>query len=87
MDMTSEKFCEAGKDYYNSARDKSDYENAIRAFTMAIEKDPYCIEAYDGLSLCYGKLGNNEKAMEFAVKAREIQKAGNSSISQIRFMD
>lgn len=41
-----------------------DYENAIIAYEKALEIDPYCSEAYFGLSEGYLALGQQDKAIE-----------------------
>ncbi len=49
-----------------------DYENAIIAYEKALEIDPYCFEAYFGLSEGYLALGQQDKAIEIMEQAKNM---------------
>lgn len=49
-----------------------DYENAIIAYEKALEIDPYCSEAYFGLSEGYLALGQQDKAIEIMEQAKNM---------------
>lgn len=49
-----------------------DYENAIIAYEDALKLDPYCLDAYLGLSDVYLALGDTDKAIEIMQQAKEM---------------
>lgn len=49
-----------------------DYEQAIVSFNIALEIDPMSVEAYLGIIEVYLRMGNFDKAMEYAKKGYEI---------------
>ena len=49
-----------------------DYENAIIAYEEALEIDPYCLDAYLGLSDAYLALGQEDMAIEIMEQAKEL---------------
>ncbi len=49
-----------------------DYENAIIAYEEALEIDPYCLDAYLGLSDAYMALGQPDKAAEILQQAKNM---------------
>lgn len=49
-----------------------DYENAIIAYEEALEIDPYCLDAYLGLSDAYMALGQPDKAAEVLQQAKNM---------------
>lgn len=49
-----------------------DYENAIIAYEEALEIDPYCLDAYLGLSDAYLALGQQDKATEIMERAKSM---------------
>jgi tetratricopeptide (TPR) repeat protein len=76
--LEAENCFESGRHYHNLARElkcRSDLDKAIKCYEQAISFNSNYIEAYRGLSICYGDLGDNQKAMEFAVIANEIEKS------------
>lgn len=49
-----------------------DYENAIIAYEEALKIDPYCLDAYLGLSDAYMALGQPDKAIEVLKQAKNM---------------
>lgn len=49
-----------------------DYENAVIAYEEALKIDPYCLDAYLGLSDAYMALGQPDKAIEVLQQAKNM---------------
>lgn len=59
-------------DLGNKYASELDYENAIIAYEEALEIDPYCLDAYLGLSGAYQALGQEDKAIAIMEQAKEL---------------
>jgi hypothetical protein len=67
---------EKSKQYFISGKkklEKKDFAGALKDFSLAIEIEPYFIEAFEQRSLAKAAMGNDVAAGEDAKKAKELK--------------
>ncbi len=64
----SKMYCDIGL----SSQKRHDFKSAIKAYTMAIEKNPYYLECYDYLGTCFELCHQLDKALKTYLKAMSI---------------
>jgi len=73
-------------DFYNKAIDfskKEDWNNAIKNYKKALEKDSKFVYAWDNLGICYRRLGDYDKALDAYKNSVAIEPNGKMPLQNI----
>ena len=73
-------------DFYSKAIDfskKEDWNNAIKNYKLALEKDPKFVYAWDNLGICYRRSGDYDKALDAYKKSVALDPTGRMPLQNI----
>ena len=57
---------------------RNELQEAVRLLTQAVQKEPTFGDAWNNLAMCYGTIGDDQKALEYYKKAYDLRKKSNS---------
>ena len=58
--------------------ERNDFKEAIDLLTQSVTKEPSFGDAWNNLAMCYGTIGDHQKAFECYQKAYDLRKKSNS---------
>ncbi|MCR4885073.1 MAG: tetratricopeptide repeat protein [Clostridiales bacterium] len=53
---------------------RNELQNAIQLLTQAVQKEPSFGDAWNNLAMCYGTIGDDQKALDYYKKAYDLRK-------------